>query len=41
VALDPPLVKYVPIEDAMHKMKQVPLDSDVVQTALDLGITFG
>jgi 6-phosphofructokinase 1 len=41
VALDPPLVKYVPIEEAMHKMKKVPLDSDVVKTALDLGITFG
>jgi ATP-dependent phosphofructokinase / diphosphate-dependent phosphofructokinase len=41
VALDPPYVKYVPIEDAMGKMKMVPMDSDIVQTALDLGISFG
>jgi 6-phosphofructokinase 1 len=41
VALDPPLVKYVPIEDAMGKMKMVPMSSDIVQTALDLGISFG
>lgn len=41
VALDPPLVKYVPIEEAMGKMKMVPMSSDIVQTALDLGISFG
>jgi len=41
VALDPPDVKYVPIEEAMGRMKKVPLDSDIVQTAHDLGISFG
>jgi len=41
VALDPPHVKYVPIEDAIGKMKMVPLDSDIVLTAHDLGISFG
>lgn len=41
VALDPPHVKYVPIEDAMGKMKQVPMESDIVLTAQELGITFG
>ena len=41
VALDPPNVKYVPIEDAMGKMKMVPMDSDIVLTATDLGISFG
>jgi len=41
VALDPPHVKYVPIEEAMGQMKKVPLDSDIVLTALDLGISFG
>ncbi len=41
VALDPPHVKYVPIEEAMGKMKKVPLDSDIVLTAQDLGISFG
>jgi len=41
VALDPPHVKYVPIEEAMGRMKMVPMDSDIVLTALDLGISFG
>ncbi len=40
VALDPPRVKYVPIPEAMGQMKYVPLDSDTVLTARDLGITF-
>lgn len=41
VALDPPDVKYVPIAEAMGKMKMVPMDSETVQTAKDLGISFG
>lgn len=41
IALDPPNVKYVPIPDAIGKMKQVPLNSDIIQTARDMGITFG
>jgi len=41
VALDPPHVKYVPIEEAMGKMKMVPMNSDIVLTAQDLGISFG
>ena len=41
VALDPPHIKYVPIEEAMGKMKMVPMDSDIVLTAKDLGISFG
>ena len=40
VALDPPKVKYVPIPEAMGQMKYVPVDSDTVLTARDLGITF-
>lgn len=40
IALDPPLVKYVPIPEAMGKMKYVPVDSDTILTARDLGITF-
>ncbi len=40
VALDPPRVKYVPIPEAMGQMKYVPIDSDTVLTARDLGITF-
>ncbi|GAB4580795.1 MAG: 6-phosphofructokinase [Anaerolineales bacterium] len=41
VALDPPHVKYVPIAEAIGKMKRVPMDSDIVLTAQDLGISFG
>jgi phosphofructokinase-like protein len=41
VALDPPHVKYVPIPEAMGKMKKVPMTSDIVLTAQEMGITFG
>ena len=41
VALDPPHIKYVPIDEAIGKMKMVPMDSDIVLTAQDLGISFG
>ncbi len=41
VALDPPTVRYVPLEEATKRMKNVPLNSDVVLTARDLGTSFG
>ena len=41
VALDPPIVKYVPLEEATSRMKTVPLDCDTMLTARDLGICFG
>jgi 6-phosphofructokinase len=41
VALDPPDIKAVPLEDAVRHVKTVPIDSDTVQTARDLGISFG
>jgi ATP-dependent phosphofructokinase / diphosphate-dependent phosphofructokinase len=41
VALVPPDVRAVPIEDAISKIKHVPLDSDIMQTARDVGISFG
>ena len=41
VALDPPKVKYVPLEDSIRRMKLVPLKSDIMMTARDLGICFG
>jgi phosphofructokinase-like protein len=41
VALDPPTVRYVPLEVATQRMKTVPLDADTVLTARDLGICLG
>ena len=41
VALDPPTVRYVPLEEAARRMKIVPLDCDTMLTARDLGISFG
>lgn len=41
VALAPPTVIYVPLEQATNRTKTVPVDSDSVITARDLGICFG
>jgi len=41
VALDPPTVKYVPLEQATRRMKTVPLNCDTILTARDLDICFG
>jgi 6-phosphofructokinase 1 len=41
IALDPPTVRYVPLEDVAGHMKLVPLDCDSMLTARDLGISFG
>ena len=41
VALNPPVVNAIPLEVAVERMKTVPPDSDTVQTARDLGISFG
>lgn len=41
VALDPPNVRYVPLELATRRMKLVPLDSDTVLTARSLGTCLG
>lgn len=41
VALDPPQVLAVPLEQAIAEIKNVPLDSDIVQTARDLGVCLG
>jgi len=41
VALDPPMVRYIPIEEVAGHMKRVPLDCDTILTARDLGISFG
>ncbi len=41
VALDPPIVKHIPLAEATRRMKTVPLDSDTMETARELGISFG
>lgn len=41
VSLAPPTVRYVPLADATHRQKLVPLDCDTMHTARDLGICFG
>jgi 6-phosphofructokinase 1 len=41
VSLCPPTVRYEPLKEAVRRMKTVPLESDTVETARDLGICFG
>jgi 6-phosphofructokinase 1 len=41
VALDPPEVLAVPLEEAVARVKLVPTDGDVVTTARGLGVSFG
>jgi ATP-dependent phosphofructokinase / diphosphate-dependent phosphofructokinase len=41
VALDPPDIKAVPLEDAIRQIKTVPVDCDTIHTARDIGISFG
>ena len=41
VALDPPTVRYVSLAEATRQIKLVPPDSDIIQTARELGTSFG
>jgi 6-phosphofructokinase 1 len=41
VALQPPEIRAVPLEEAIRQIKRVPLDADTVQTARELGVAFG
>jgi 6-phosphofructokinase 1 len=41
VALMPPNVESVPIREAISRMKTVPLDSDIIESAREIGISFG
>jgi phosphofructokinase-like protein len=41
VALNPPTVDYVPLDEATNRQKNVPLDCDTMLTARDMGICFG
>jgi 6-phosphofructokinase 1 len=41
VALIPPDVESVPIREAIGRLKTVPLDSDTLLSAREIGICFG
>ncbi len=41
VALDPPTVRAVPLSRAIRRMKNVPLDCDMIESARELGICLG
>jgi 6-phosphofructokinase 1 len=41
IALDPPVIKAVPIAEAINHIKTVPTSSDILDTARDLGVCFG
>jgi len=41
VALDPPVIRPVPLEQAIQHVRRVDPDSDTVLTARDLGVSFG
>ncbi|RME75127.1 MAG: ATP-dependent 6-phosphofructokinase [Chloroflexi bacterium] len=41
ICLDPPTVRYVPLEKIVGHIKAVPVDCDTILTARDLGISFG
>ncbi|MGH7462160.1 MAG: 6-phosphofructokinase, partial [Longimicrobiales bacterium] len=41
VALDSPEIRAVPLEEAIQHVKRVPLNSDTIETARELGISFG
>ena len=41
VALDPPVVNFVPLLSALNKMRSVPPDCDTIAAGRDLGVCFG
>jgi 6-phosphofructokinase len=41
VAFQPPDIKFVPLSEAINKVRTVPLDSEFIQIALSLGICLG
>jgi 6-phosphofructokinase 1 len=41
VALDPPVIKTVPLEEVISRQNVVPLDCDTIKTARDIGICLG
>ena len=41
VALNPPKLEFVPLEDAVTQLKSVPIDCEAVLVSRNLGICFG
>jgi len=41
VALEPGGIRAVPLEDAVRQLRNVPIDSDTISTARDLGVCLG
>ncbi len=41
VALDPPEVKAIPLEEVIGKIRNVPVDCDTIRTAREIGVSFG
>lgn len=41
VALQTPNITFVPLADAVHRLRTVPLDAELIRTARDLSISFG
>ena len=41
VAFIPPDIKFVPLAEAINKVRTVPLDSEFIKIALSLGICLG
>jgi 6-phosphofructokinase 1 len=41
VGLDPPHIKAVPLEKIIGRIKNVPLDTDKIKTAREIGISLG
>jgi len=39
--LQPPRIVAVPLDEALAQPRRVPLDSDSIATARDLGVSFG
>jgi ATP-dependent phosphofructokinase / diphosphate-dependent phosphofructokinase len=41
VALIPPDVESIPIREAIGRMKAVPVNNDVIESAREIGVSFG
>jgi 6-phosphofructokinase 1 len=41
VAFNPPEIQFIPLTEAINKLRTVPADSIFMKTATSLGINFG